>query len=70
MASTTVQGNAAAPPLWHVAYPAPKIVTPPITREMVLEMLRDGSKVASKDFILIDLRRVDYEVYVVCRYLD
>ncbi|OIW32811.1 hypothetical protein CONLIGDRAFT_558176, partial [Coniochaeta ligniaria NRRL 30616] len=46
---------------WHAAYPAPKTVASPITRETVLEMLHDGSRVAGKDFILVDLRRVDHE---------
>ncbi|OIW24992.1 hypothetical protein CONLIGDRAFT_77636 [Coniochaeta ligniaria NRRL 30616] len=58
--TSATQGSAVPPP-WHAAYPAPKIEARSITRETVLEMLRDGNKVASKDFVLIDLRRIDHQ---------
>jgi len=61
MASTT-QATATAPPSWHAAYPAPKTEAPSITREAVLEMLRDSGNVPGKDLVLVDLRRVDHEV--------
>ncbi|KAJ9150106.1 hypothetical protein NKR19_g5414 [Coniochaeta hoffmannii] len=60
MASTT-QATATAPPSWHAAYPAPKTEAPSITREAVLEMLRDSGNVPGKDLVLVDLRRVDHE---------
>ncbi|KAJ9161177.1 hypothetical protein NKR19_g2547 [Coniochaeta hoffmannii] len=43
------------------AYPAPKTDAPSITRDAVLEMLRNGRDTAGKDFVLVDLRRADHE---------
>lgn len=45
---------------WHAAYPAPKTAEQPgaLTKEDVLGMLQRGEE----DFVLIDLRRNDYEV--------
>ncbi|KAK3933918.1 Rhodanese-like protein [Diplogelasinospora grovesii] len=59
--TSTTQGSAAVAPLWHAAYPAPKIEAPSLTRETVLEMLRDGNNVSGRDFVLVDLRRNDHE---------
>ncbi|KAK7985856.1 hypothetical protein PG988_003478 [Apiospora saccharicola] len=43
---------------WHAAYPAPKTTEPGgLTKEDVLRMLQRGEE----DFVLIDLRRNDYE---------
>ncbi|KAJ6258601.1 hypothetical protein Dda_6648 [Drechslerella dactyloides] len=54
-ASTT-----AAP--WYSAYPAPKSSEPnKVTREEVLELLRSTENLDAKDFVLIDVRRNDYE---------
>lgn len=46
---------------WHTAYPAPTAEASSITREIVLSWIRQG-KVPGKDFVLIDLRRTDFEV--------
>ncbi|KAH6604035.1 hypothetical protein Trco_007481 [Trichoderma cornu-damae] len=47
---------------WHSVYPPPRdAALKSITREAVLQMMRDGESVAAKDFLLIDLRRIDYE---------
>lgn len=48
---------------WHSVYPPPRDVElMSITREAMLQMMKDSENVATKDFILIDLRRTDYEV--------
>lgn len=49
---------------WHAAYPAPRGAAPSISREELLQWIREG-KQAGKDFLLVDLRRTDYEVWVV-----
>jgi len=43
---------------WHAAYPAPKCTAPVMSRREVLKKLKEGSK----DFVLVDLRRADFEV--------
>ncbi|KAF4767228.1 hypothetical protein N7455_006852 [Penicillium solitum] len=45
---------------WHAAYPAPRGAAPSISREELLQWIREG-KQAGKDFLLVDLRRTDYE---------
>ncbi|KGO36852.1 hypothetical protein PEX1_051950 [Penicillium expansum] len=45
---------------WHAAYPAPRGVATSISREELLQWIREG-KQAGKDFLLVDLRRTDYE---------
>ncbi|CAG8887035.1 unnamed protein product [Penicillium egyptiacum] len=45
---------------WHAAYPAPRGAASSISREELLQWIRDG-KQAGKDFVLVDLRRTDYE---------
>jgi hypothetical protein len=46
---------------WHAAYPAPKTIAAVITRESLLSWMLEG-KIAGKDFVLVDLRRTDFEV--------
>lgn len=46
---------------WHAAYPAPKIVASSISCPELLGWMKEGKKVG-KDYILIDLRRTDFEV--------
>ncbi|KAG9229910.1 Rhodanese-like domain-containing protein [Amylocarpus encephaloides] len=53
-------GEPAADKPWHAAYPAPKTTAAVITRESLLSWMLDG-KVAGKDFVLVDLRRTDFE---------
>lgn len=61
MANTT----ATAPPTeeqpWHAAFPSPKAVATPVSREQMRDWLT-GDKVPGKDFVLVDLRRNDYKV--------
>lgn len=46
---------------WHAAFPAPKTAKPAaLSREEVLDRLRAGG--VGRDFILVDVRRNDYEV--------
>ncbi|KAJ5794061.1 hypothetical protein N7457_000660 [Penicillium paradoxum] len=45
---------------WHAAFPAPRGAAPSISREELLQWIRDG-KQAGKDYVLVDLRRTDYE---------
>jgi hypothetical protein len=50
-----------APAPWYAAYPAPKSEVVTISREEVLEMLK-STPVEKRDFVLVDLRRNDFEV--------
>lgn len=47
---------------WHAAYPAPKSVVASLPRDELLRWLRDGKKKAGEDFVLVDVRRTDFEV--------
>jgi len=53
--------SAPAPAPWYAAYPAPKSEVVTISRDVVLEMLK-STPVEKRDFILVDLRRNDFEV--------
>jgi len=55
--------DAPNPPPWYAAYPAPSNQSPAsITREQVLDMLKEKNGTVQRDFVLVDLRRADYEV--------
>ena len=58
-----------SPPPWHAAYPAPRNTPATIRREDVLDMIKQSAETSSRDYILIDLRRNDYEVHTIDRYL-
>ena len=58
MASTD---STAAPAPWYAAYPAPKSEAATISREEVLELLKT-TPIEKRDFVLVDLRRNDFEV--------
>ncbi|KAF1960729.1 hypothetical protein CC80DRAFT_396618, partial [Byssothecium circinans] len=46
---------------WYAAYPAPSNQCPAsITREQVLDMLKEKNGTAKRDFMLVDLRRADH----------
>jgi len=53
--------QAAAEAPWQAAYPAPKSKAVGISQSDLLAMLEDG-KEPGKDFILVDLRRIDHAV--------
>ena len=59
--STTGSAAAPAPAPWYAAYPAPKSEIATIPREEVLAMLK-ATPVDKRDFVLVDLRRNDFEV--------
>lgn len=46
---------------WHAAFPAPKSTPPSLSREELLGWIREGKQVG-KDYVLVDVRRNDYEV--------
>jgi hypothetical protein len=48
-------------PAWHAAYPAPQTTADSLSRETLLSWMKDG-KIAGKDFVLVDLRRIDHQV--------
>jgi arsenical-resistance protein 2 len=49
------------PAPWYAAYPAPKSEVVTIPREEVLELLKT-TPLEKRDFVLVDLRRNDFEV--------
>jgi len=56
--------KAGAEKLWHAAHPAPRTVASVVTRGTLLSWMKKG-KLAGKDFVLVDLRRMDHEVSVL-----
>ncbi|KAK3326808.1 Rhodanese-like domain-containing protein [Apodospora peruviana] len=50
-----------APSPWYAAYPEPQSELVNISREEVLEMLKSDVSVPGRDFVLVDLRRNDFE---------
>ncbi|KAK3296686.1 Rhodanese-like domain-containing protein [Chaetomium fimeti] len=52
--------DATTPAPWYAAYPAPKSDVVTISREEVLELLKT-TPLEKRDFVLIDLRRNDFE---------
>lgn len=56
-------------PPWHAAYPSPETTAPTISKQEVLELLKSGA-VPGKDFLLVDVRRNDFEVRVLARPLS
>jgi hypothetical protein len=49
------------PKPWYAAYPAQRNSASWITKETLLSWM-DKGRIAGKDFILVDLRRTDFEV--------
>ncbi|KAJ5102292.1 hypothetical protein NUU61_004514 [Penicillium alfredii] len=45
---------------WHAKYPAPRTVAASISRQELLQWFQEG-KEAGKDFVLVDLRRTDFD---------
>jgi arsenical-resistance protein 2 len=48
-------------PPWYVAYPIARTRPASITRQELLQLFEDGKELG-KDFILVDLRRTDFDV--------
>jgi len=59
MASTSLQQLAEKS--WHSAFPEPASQPITLSRDDLKHMIERG-KIPGKDFLLIDLRRTDYEV--------
>ncbi|KAL2258378.1 hypothetical protein VTK26DRAFT_8326 [Humicola hyalothermophila] len=59
MAAAAQPSNPA--PAWYEAFPAPKSEAATISREEVLAMIKAAPVGSSRDFVLIDLRRNDFE---------
>lgn len=53
--------------IWYAALPAPKTTAPSVSRNRLLSWLKKD-KVPGKDFVLVDLRRMDYEVSSLVSY--
>lgn len=48
---------------WHAAFPAPTKKEPgTMTQGEVLQMIKDCENEAGKDYLLVDLRKNDYQV--------
>ena len=47
---------------WHAAFPEPLSTVNSISRETLLELLRDDKKKPGHGFLPVDLRRTDHEV--------
>ncbi|KAA8649370.1 putative arsenate reductase (Arc2) [Aspergillus tanneri] len=45
---------------WHAMYPVPRSVAPFLSRQELLQWFQAG-KQTGKDFVLVDLRRTDFE---------
>ena len=61
MAATGNLINGVSEEPWYAAYPAAKSEAKSIKPSDVLQMLKSDAE-HMKDFVLVDLRRVDYEV--------
>lgn len=53
------------PSPWHAAYPAPRNSPATISREDALDMIKQSAETSSRDYVLVDLRRNDYEVTLI-----
>jgi hypothetical protein len=65
-AKQPVAANEEQPKPWHAAYPASRNAASWVTRQTLLSWMKKG-KVAGKDFVLVDLRRTDFEVNLLPR---
>ncbi|KAL8928222.1 MAG: hypothetical protein Q9208_001932 [Pyrenodesmia sp. 3 TL-2023] len=62
--STATATAPSEPPPWHAGYPPPQCKTPAsITPTQLLQALKDGRKKPGVDFLLVDLRRNDFEMF-------
>lgn len=59
---TEPSGEARVEAPWYAAYPAPKSIPDSISASEFYRWLQDGKRVGT-DFILVDLRRTDLEVW-------
>lgn len=59
--SAESRGSAKAETPWYASYPAAQTVAASVSRQEVLQWFLDGKRVGH-DFVLVDLRRTDFEV--------
>lgn len=59
--SNALQSEAADSP-WHARYPSPKYTPGEVSRDELLAMLNNPDLVAGRDYVLVDVRRNDFEV--------
>lgn len=53
------------PKPWYATYPAQRNAASWVTKQTLLSWMEKG-KTAGKDFVLVDLRRTDFEVILSC----
>lgn len=56
----TQPSTSPVPPSWSVGLPEPKSSPPGISNEAVADLIK--TKESGKDFIVVDVRRTDFEV--------
>ena len=61
-AASTSAVNGVAEQPWYAAYPEARSTPSPITRQELLQLLKSDSS-PGESFVLVDLRRTDYEVH-------
>lgn len=61
--ASAINGVAEQP--WYAAYPEARSEPKSITRQQVLQLLKSDTA-PGKSFVLVDLRRTDYEASVSC----
>jgi arsenical-resistance protein 2 len=65
-----VQSQAPQPDQWWAAFPAPRAKVPEITADEVMKMFDDMDiKPEPRSFLLVDVRRTDWEVSLYLRIL-
>jgi hypothetical protein len=47
---------------WHANFPSPKSELRSLSHDEVAKMISDPSKVAGKDYVVVDVRRTDFAV--------
>lgn len=62
MTTATTATATSMPPPWHAAYPLPRNSPATISREEVLGMIKRSVENPNRDYVLVDLRRNDFEV--------
>ncbi|CRG84896.1 hypothetical protein PISL3812_02072 [Talaromyces islandicus] len=46
---------------WHAAFPAPRVTAASVSRVEVIGWIEGDERVAGRDFVLVDVRRADFE---------
>ena len=47
---------------WHANFPSPKAQLRSVSSDEVAKLISDPSKVAGKDYVVVDVRRTDFAV--------